>query len=40
MVKVKFLARFRDITGERSVDIEHIGSIADLMNTLTEKYGN
>ena len=40
MVKVKFLARFRDITGERSVDIEHTGSIADLMNTLTEKYGN
>ena len=40
MVKVKFLARFRDITGERSVAIEHNGSIADLMNTLTEKYGN
>ena len=40
MVKVKFLARFRDITGERSVDIEHIGSITDLMKTLTEKYGN
>jgi len=40
MVKVKFLARFRDITGERSVSIEHSGSIADLMDTLTEKYGN
>ena len=40
MVNIKFLARFRDITGERSVSIEHNGSITDLMNTLTEKYGN
>ena len=40
MVNVKFLARFRDITGERSATIEHNGSIVDLMNTLTEKYGN
>ncbi len=40
MVNVKFLARFRDITGERSVSIEHNGSITELMNTLTEKYGN
>lgn len=40
MVNIKFLARFRDITGERSVNIEYKGSIAGLMNTLTEKYGN
>ena len=40
MVEVKFLARFRDITGERSVTIEHSGKIADLMDILTEKYGN
>ena len=40
MVNVKFLARFRDITGKRSVSFEHKGSIKDLMNILTEKYGN
>ena len=40
MVNIKFLARFRDITGKRSVSIEHKGSIKDLMNILTEKYGN
>jgi len=40
MVEVKFLARFRDITGERSVIIEHNGKIADIINILTEKYGN
>ena len=40
MVEVKFLARFRDITGERSVVIEHDGKIEDLIGILTEKYGN
>jgi len=40
MVEVKFLARFRDITGERSVIIEYNGKIADLIDILTEKYGN
>ena len=40
MVEVKFLARFRDITGERSVNIEYNGNILDLMDILTEKYGN
>jgi len=40
MVEVKLLARFRDIAGERSVIIEHNGKIADIINILTEKYGN
>lgn len=40
MVEVKFLARFRDITGERSISFDHNGNIADLINILTEKYGN
>ena len=40
MVEIKFLARFRDITGERSINIEHNGNIADLIDILTEKYGN
>jgi molybdopterin synthase sulfur carrier subunit len=40
MVEIKFLARFRDITGQRSIKIEHNGNITDLINILTEKYGN
>ena len=40
MVEVKFLARFRDIAGERSVNMEYSGNISDLMDILTEKYGN
>ncbi len=40
MVEVKFLARFRDITGERSVNMEYNGNISNLMDKLTEKYGN
>lgn len=40
MVEIKFLARFRDITGERSVNIEHNGNIGELIDILTEKYGN
>ncbi|MEN4018456.1 MAG: ubiquitin-like small modifier protein 1 [Methanobacterium sp.] len=40
MVEIKFLARFRDIAGERSVNIEYNGNISDLMDILTEKYGN
>ncbi|MBI5680203.1 MAG: MoaD/ThiS family protein [Methanobacterium sp.] len=40
MVKIKFLARFRDITGERSINIDHNGNITDLINILTQKYGN
>lgn len=40
MVEVKFLARFRDITGDRSINIEYEGNIADLIDILTKKYGN
>ncbi|WP_414469644.1 ubiquitin-like small modifier protein 1 [Methanobacterium sp. ACI-7] len=40
MVEIKFLARFRDITGERSVNIDYNGTIAELINILTEKYGD
>ncbi len=40
MVEIKFLARFRDITGERSVKIEYNGNFSDLLNILTQKYGN
>ena len=40
MVEVKFLSRFRDITGERSVIIENNGKISDLLEILINKYGN
>jgi len=40
MVEIKFLARFRDIVGKKSVNIEHNGNIGELIDILTEKYGN
>lgn len=40
MVEMKFLARFRDITKERSVNIEYTGNVDNLINILTQKYGN
>jgi len=40
MVEIKFLARFRDIAGKKSVNIEHNGNIGELIDILTEKYGN
>ena len=40
MVEVKFLSRFRDITGERSTNIENNGKIKDLIEILINKYGN
>ena len=40
MVEVKFLSRFRDITGERSITIENNGEIKDLIEILVNKYGN
>ncbi len=40
MVEVKFLSRFRDITGERSINIENNGKLRDLIEILINKYGN
>jgi len=40
MVDVKFLARFRDITGERNVNIEFNGIFSNFISILTQKYGN
>lgn len=39
MVKIKFLARFKDITGEKETQINYKGTVSDLINELTEKYG-
>jgi len=40
MVNVKFLSRFRDITGERSINIENNGKVSELIEILINKYGN
>ncbi|MGZ7043922.1 MAG: MoaD/ThiS family protein [Methanobacterium sp.] len=40
MVELKFLARFRDITGEKSLNMEYSGNLGSLIKILTEKYGN
>jgi sulfur-carrier protein len=38
MVKIKFLARFKDITGEKELKIDYNGEISGLIEILTEKY--
>ena len=38
MVKIKFLARLKDITGEKEVNIEYNGEINGLIQLLTSKY--
>ena len=39
-VKVKFLTRFIDITGEKTTQIEGSENISQLINALCEKYDN
>lgn len=39
MVNIKFLARFRDLTGEKSIDINYNGELTGLINELVTKYG-
>lgn len=40
MIEVKFLTRFRDITGKKSVNIKFNGNIVSLIDIIIEKYGN
>ncbi len=40
MVTIKFLARFKDITGDRDVEIDYNGSISGLIDILCFKYDN
>ena len=40
MVKIKFLARFKDITGERELKIDYYGPISGLIDALALKYDN
>ena len=40
MVRIKFLARFKDITGEKIVEIDYIGELSGLIELLINRYGN
>jgi molybdopterin synthase sulfur carrier subunit len=40
MVKIKFLARFKDITGEKKVEFDFNGELSGLIDVLFKKYGN
>jgi molybdopterin synthase sulfur carrier subunit len=38
MIEVKFLTRFIDITGERSIQIEDVANINELLEYLYQRY--
>ncbi|GAB4316154.1 MAG: hypothetical protein Kow0019_16640 [Methanobacteriaceae archaeon] len=40
MVEVKFLAAFKDITGESKIDLEYKGTVSGLISLINEKYGD
>lgn len=40
MIKIKYLARFKDITGEKGLEIDYDGEISGLIDVLVEKYGD
>ena len=40
MVKIKFLARFKDITGEKISEVDYTGELSGLIELLIEKYGD
>lgn len=39
MVKIKYLARFRDLTGEKSAEIDYEGALSGLIDGLVTRYG-
>ena len=40
MVRVKFFATLRDITGLREIEVKGVGNIRELLNILYEKFGD
>lgn len=40
MVNVKFLARFKEITGEKILEVDYTGNLSGLIDLLIKKYGN
>ncbi len=40
MVNIKFLARFKEIAGEKALKIDYVGDLSGLIDLLVKKYGN
>lgn len=40
MVNINFLARFKEITGEKTLEIDYTGDLSGLIDLLINKYGN
>lgn len=40
MVNIKFLARFKEIAGEKALEIDYTGDLSGLIDLLVKKYGN
>lgn len=40
MVKIKFLARFKEITGEKFIEIDYTGNLTGLIDLLVKNYGS
>lgn len=39
MVNIKFLARFKEITGEKSLELDYTGDLSGLIDLLVKIYG-
>lgn len=40
MVNIKFLARFKEIAGEKILELDYTGDLSGLIDLLVNKYGN
>lgn len=40
MVKIKFLTRIKDITGNKELEMDYVGEISGLVDLLINKYGD
>lgn len=40
MVNIKFLARFKEITGEKALKMDYAGDLTGLIDLLVKKYGS
>lgn len=40
MVNIKFLARFKEITGEKILELDYTGDLSGLINLLVNSYGD
>lgn len=40
MVNVKFLARFKEIAGEKILEVDYTGDLSGLVDFLVNKYGD